>query len=52
MEVVRYSPLTTFVNNDRYFKIEVDFDASLDEEFNVPTSKQRKRSTNDVLAER
>lgn len=41
MEVVRYSPLTTFVNNDRYFKIEVDFDASLDEEFNVPTSKQR-----------
>jgi len=41
IEVVRYSPLTTFVNNDRYFKIEVDFDASLDEEFNVPTSKQR-----------
>jgi hypothetical protein len=41
IETVRYSPLTTFVNNDRYFKIEVDFDASLDEEFNVPTSKQR-----------
>jgi hypothetical protein len=41
IEVVRHSPLTTFVNNDRYFKIEVDFDASLDEEFNVPTSKQR-----------
>jgi len=41
IETVRHSPLTTFVNNDRYFKIEVDFDASLDEEFNVPTSKQR-----------
>ena len=42
IETVRHSPLTTFVNNDRYFKIEVDFDASLDEEFNVPTSKQRR----------
>lgn len=41
IEVVRHSPLTTFVNNDRYIKIEIDFDASLDEEFNVPTSKQR-----------
>ena len=41
IEIVRHSPLGTFVNNDRYFKIEVDFDASLDEEFNVPTSKQR-----------
>ena len=41
IETVRHSPLLTFVNNDRYFKIEVDFDASLDEEFNVPTSKQR-----------
>jgi hypothetical protein len=41
IEVVRHSPLTTFVNYDRYIKIEIDFDASLDEEFNVPTSKQR-----------
>ena len=41
IEVVRHSPLTTFVNNDRYFKIEIDFDAALDEEFNVPTAKQR-----------
>jgi hypothetical protein len=41
IEVVRHSPLTTFLNNDRYIKIEIDFDASLDEEFNVPTSKQR-----------
>lgn len=41
IEVVRHSPLTTFVNYDRFIKIEIDFDASLDEEFNVPTSKQR-----------
>src|SRR5262249_26567338 len=31
----------TFVNYDRYWKIEIDFDARLDEEFNVPTTKQR-----------
>jgi hypothetical protein len=41
IEVVRHHDTTTFVNNDRYLKIEVDFDASLDEHFNVPTSKQR-----------
>lgn len=41
VEVVRHYGMTTFVNNDRYIKIEIDFDASLDEEFNVPTSKQR-----------
>lgn len=41
IEVVRHYDTTTFVNNDRYIKIEIDFDASLDEEFNVPTSKQR-----------
>src|SRR5207249_3765042 len=41
IEVVRHCPLTTFMNNDRYIKIEIDFDASLDEEFNVPTAKQR-----------
>lgn len=41
IEVVRHYDMTTFVNNDRFIKIEVDFDASLDEEFNVPTSKQR-----------
>lgn len=41
IEIVRHSPVTTFMNNDRYIKIEIDFDASLDEEFNVPTSKQR-----------
>jgi hypothetical protein len=41
IEIVRHSPLATFVNYDRYIKIEIDFDASLDEDFNVPTSKQR-----------
>lgn len=41
IEVVRHYGTTTFVNNDRYIKIEIDFDASLDEEFNVPTAKQR-----------
>jgi hypothetical protein len=41
IHVVRHCPLTTFMNNDRYIKIELDFDASLDEEFNVSTSKQR-----------
>lgn len=41
IDTVRSSPLTTFVNNDAYIKVELDFDASLDEHFNVPTSKQR-----------
>ena len=41
IEVVAHSPFNTFVNNDRYIKIEINFDASLDEEFNVPTTKQR-----------
>lgn len=41
IDVKGHSPLATFLNNDRYFKVEIDFDASLDEEFNVPTSKQR-----------
>lgn len=31
----------TFVNNDRYWKIEVDFSAQLDEEFGVTTNKQQ-----------
>src|SRR5205823_6321266 len=30
-----------FQNNDRYWKVEVDFTASLDEHFGVNTSKQR-----------
>jgi hypothetical protein len=41
LDCVRHTPLHTFQNNDRYFKIEVDFPAVLDEHFNVSTSKQR-----------
>jgi hypothetical protein len=36
-----HAPETTFVNYDRYIKIEADFDPTLDEYFNVPTNKQR-----------
>lgn len=41
LDCVRHTPFHTFVNNNRYFKIEVDFPAVLDEYFNVSTSKQR-----------
>lgn len=41
LDCVRHTPFHTFMNNDRYFKIEVDFPAVLDEHFNVSTSKQR-----------
>lgn len=41
LDCVRYTPFHTFMNNDRYFKIEIDFPAVLDEFFNVSTSKQR-----------
>src|SRR5260221_10695392 len=41
LDWVRHTPLHTFVMNDRYFKIEVDFPPVLDEYFNVSTSKQR-----------
>lgn len=39
--VIPPSKYTTFLNYDRFNKIEIDFDAGLDEEFNVPTTKQR-----------
>jgi len=41
IDVVHNVPDVTFMNNDRFFKIEVDFSPELDEEFNVSTSKQR-----------
>lgn len=41
IDVVTRNPLTTFQNNDRYIKIEIDFPAQLDEHFNISTSKQR-----------
>jgi hypothetical protein len=41
LDCVRHTPFHTFVNYDRYYKIEVDFPPILDEFFNVSTSKQR-----------
>lgn len=34
-------PWTTFQNNDRHVKVEIDFPATLDEEFSITTSKQQ-----------
>lgn len=42
IEVVRSRcPWTKFQNNDMYCRVEVDFPASLDEFFDVPTNKQQ-----------
>lgn len=41
LDVVLRLPKTRFNNNDKYIKIELDFDASLDSEFGVTTSKQQ-----------
>jgi hypothetical protein len=41
IDVQTRTPWTTFINNDRYIKIEVEFSASLDEAFGVTTSKQQ-----------
>jgi hypothetical protein len=41
IDVVRSNEVTTFQNYDRYIKIEIDFPATLDEMFNVTTSKQQ-----------
>jgi len=41
IDVVSRTPWTTFVNNDRYIKVEVEFPAELDEEFGITTSKQQ-----------
>jgi hypothetical protein len=35
------TPWTTFINNDRYIRVEIEFSASLDEQFGVTTSKQQ-----------
>lgn len=40
IDLVTRNDWTTFVNNDRSFKIEIDFNASLDEFMTVPTTKQ------------
>lgn len=41
IDVVTKNPWTTFVNYDRNWKVELDFPASLDEEFSITTSKQQ-----------
>lgn len=41
IDVKSRTPWTIFVNNDRYIRIEIEFSASLDEEFGVTTSKQQ-----------
>lgn len=41
IDVQMRTPWTTFINNDRYIRIEVEFSASLDEAFGVTTSKQQ-----------
>ncbi len=40
LDVQCRTPWTTFINNDRYIRVEVEFSASLDEAFGVATSKQ------------
>lgn len=41
IDVQTRTPWTTFINNDRYIKIELEFSATLDEAFGVTTSKQQ-----------
>ena len=41
VDVQSRTPWTTFINNDRYIRIEVEFSASLDEAFGVTTAKQQ-----------
>ena len=41
IDVVNPVPLTTFLTNDRYVGIEIDFDATLDDEFGITTAKQQ-----------
>ncbi len=41
IDVQSRTPWTTFINNDRYIKVEIEFAATLDESFGVTTSKQQ-----------
>lgn len=41
LDVQSRTPWTTFTNNDRYIRVEVEFSASLDDAFGVTTSKQQ-----------
>jgi hypothetical protein len=41
IDVQNRTPWTSFINNDRYIKVEIEFSATLDEAFGVTTSKQQ-----------
>lgn len=41
IDVQTRTPWTSFINNDRYIKVEIEFSATLDELFGVTTSKQQ-----------
>ncbi len=41
IDVQTRTPWTTFINNDRYIKVEIEFSATLDEAFGVTTAKQQ-----------
>src|SRR5436309_13593718 len=43
IDVITSCPWTTFVIYDRNWGVEIDFPASLDEEFSITTSKQQIR---------
>lgn len=43
IDVLVRNPWTSILNNDRYWGVEIDFPAVLDEEFSVTTSKQQIR---------
>ncbi|HVX18364.1 MAG TPA: ATP-binding protein [Acidimicrobiales bacterium] len=49
IDTVTKNKLTTFVNNDRYIGLELDFPAALDEEFGVTTAKQQITISDRVL---
>lgn len=41
IDIVTRNPWTTFRNDDRYWGVEIDFPATLDEEFQITTNKQQ-----------
>ncbi len=41
VDVLSRTPWTTFINNDRYIRVEIEFSAALDEAFGITTSKQQ-----------
>jgi hypothetical protein len=41
IDVQTRTPWTSFINNDRYIKVEIEFAATLDEDFGVTTAKQQ-----------